>query len=245
MSRSLTASSTNNSAVTKRASINFQTTSPSTSPMSQKFSVAQARLPDAVGQEVLLQGWIRTRRDSKGGFSFLELNDGSSLRQHPGRRPRHAAELRVGHQAAHGRLQRQRRGPGQGLAGQGPGHRGRGPQRDRPRLGRSRFVPHPEEGGQFRVPPHGRPPAAADQHLRRHGPRAKLRLPLDPRLLPGRRLPLRPHADHHGQRLRRGRGDVQGHHARPRPIRRCRKKASTSPIGTSISRRTSSSGRRT
>ena len=30
-------------------------------------------------QQVRLQGWIRTRRDSKGGFSFLELNDGSSI----------------------------------------------------------------------------------------------------------------------------------------------------------------------
>src|SRR5690606_12062820 len=26
-----------------------------------------------------LQGWVRTRRDSKAGFSFIELNDGSSL----------------------------------------------------------------------------------------------------------------------------------------------------------------------
>jgi asparaginyl-tRNA synthetase len=29
--------------------------------------------------QVQIQGWIRTRRDSKGGFSFLEVNDGSSL----------------------------------------------------------------------------------------------------------------------------------------------------------------------
>jgi len=28
---------------------------------------------------VRLQGWVRTRRDSKGGFSFLEINDGSCL----------------------------------------------------------------------------------------------------------------------------------------------------------------------
>src|SRR4029077_3767530 len=28
---------------------------------------------------IKVQGWIRTRRDSK-GFSFIELNDGSSLR---------------------------------------------------------------------------------------------------------------------------------------------------------------------
>ncbi|MCI0682322.1 MAG: asparagine--tRNA ligase [Gemmataceae bacterium] len=42
-----------------------------------KLTVAQARLESAIGKIVLLQGWVRTRRDSKGGFSFLELNDGS------------------------------------------------------------------------------------------------------------------------------------------------------------------------
>ena len=31
------------------------------------------------GQEVLVKGWVRTRRDSKGGFSFIEINDGSCL----------------------------------------------------------------------------------------------------------------------------------------------------------------------
>ena len=45
----------------------------------EKISVAQARQPEAVGKQVKLQGWVRTRRDSKGGFSFLELNDGSCL----------------------------------------------------------------------------------------------------------------------------------------------------------------------
>ncbi|MEK9629364.1 MAG: asparagine--tRNA ligase, partial [Nitrospinota bacterium] len=28
-------------------------------------------------ENVLVKGWVRTRRDSKGGFSFLEINDGS------------------------------------------------------------------------------------------------------------------------------------------------------------------------
>lgn len=42
-----------------------------------KISVAAARREDAIGKQVVLQGWVRTRRDSKGGFSFLELNDGS------------------------------------------------------------------------------------------------------------------------------------------------------------------------
>jgi asparaginyl-tRNA synthetase len=44
-----------------------------------KLSVTESRNPAAIGRTVTLQGWIRTRRDSKGGFSFLELNDGSCL----------------------------------------------------------------------------------------------------------------------------------------------------------------------
>lgn len=34
---------------------------------------------DYVGKPVLVQGWVRTRRDSKAGVSFIELNDGSCL----------------------------------------------------------------------------------------------------------------------------------------------------------------------
>ncbi|MEQ9380110.1 MAG: asparagine--tRNA ligase [Pirellulales bacterium] len=44
-----------------------------------RISVADVRLAEAVGRQVRLEGWVRTRRDSKGGFSFLELNDGSCL----------------------------------------------------------------------------------------------------------------------------------------------------------------------
>ncbi len=45
----------------------------------ERLSVLQARNADAIGKTVLLQGWVRTRRDSKAGFSFIELNDGSSF----------------------------------------------------------------------------------------------------------------------------------------------------------------------
>ena len=45
----------------------------------EKLSVKQARLAESIGRNVRLQGWIRTRRDSKGGFSFLEINDGSCM----------------------------------------------------------------------------------------------------------------------------------------------------------------------
>jgi len=31
-------------------------------------------------QPILVKGWVRTKRDSKGGFSFVELNDGSCLK---------------------------------------------------------------------------------------------------------------------------------------------------------------------
>ena len=44
-----------------------------------RITVAEARQPESMGREVLLQGWVRTRRDSKAGFSFLEINDGSSM----------------------------------------------------------------------------------------------------------------------------------------------------------------------
>jgi asparaginyl-tRNA synthetase len=43
-----------------------------------KITVAEARRVEAIGRRAALQGWVRTRRDSKGGFSFIELNDGSS-----------------------------------------------------------------------------------------------------------------------------------------------------------------------
>ncbi|HIC86070.1 MAG TPA: asparagine--tRNA ligase, partial [Desulfobacterales bacterium] len=32
-----------------------------------------------VGQRYVVMGWVKTRRDSKAGFSFLEINDGSCL----------------------------------------------------------------------------------------------------------------------------------------------------------------------
>ena len=52
--------------------------------MTQKFSgqkatVKTARQTESVGQQVILQGWVRTRRDSKAGFSFIEINDGTCL----------------------------------------------------------------------------------------------------------------------------------------------------------------------
>jgi asparaginyl-tRNA synthetase len=45
----------------------------------ERTSVADARNEQSIGRTITLSGWIRTRRDSKGGFSFLEVNDGSCM----------------------------------------------------------------------------------------------------------------------------------------------------------------------
>src|SRR4051812_41142858 len=45
----------------------------------ERITARAARQVEAIGKEVVFSGWVRTRRDSKGGFSFLELNDGSSF----------------------------------------------------------------------------------------------------------------------------------------------------------------------
>ncbi|GAA5506217.1 asparagine--tRNA ligase [Novipirellula caenicola] len=41
--------------------------------------VAEARKAESAGRDCEVRGWVRTRRDSKGGFSFIEVNDGSCL----------------------------------------------------------------------------------------------------------------------------------------------------------------------
>ncbi len=45
----------------------------------QWLPVTTARKSESVGLDCEVRGWVRTRRDSKGGFSFLEVNDGSCL----------------------------------------------------------------------------------------------------------------------------------------------------------------------
>lgn len=41
------------------------------------ITVQKARQAEMIGQQAQVRGWVRTRRDSKGGFSFIEVNDGS------------------------------------------------------------------------------------------------------------------------------------------------------------------------
>jgi asparaginyl-tRNA synthetase len=46
----------------------------------QRTKVIDVIQAEAVGKTVRVCGWVRTRRDSKAGFSFIELNDGSTIK---------------------------------------------------------------------------------------------------------------------------------------------------------------------
>jgi asparaginyl-tRNA synthetase len=45
----------------------------------KRTKIAQIRSSEKIGAQHTVMGWVRTKRDSKGGFSFIELNDGSCL----------------------------------------------------------------------------------------------------------------------------------------------------------------------
>ena len=48
--------------------------------MMKRKKIAELIESGDFGSEVTVMGWVRTRRDSKGGFSFLEINDGSTIK---------------------------------------------------------------------------------------------------------------------------------------------------------------------
>ena len=141
----------------------------------ERISVSAARQPAAIGREVRLQGWIRTRRDSKGGFSFLELNDGSSQANIQIVADGQAGQLRGAKSsssrpaaASRSKATGARQSPAKGQATEVAG-----PHDRRPRLGRSGSVSAAEEAPFVRVPAHDRPSAAAHQHVRRDRPGAE------------------------------------------------------------------------
>ena len=183
--------------------------------MSAVISVAEARRTEAIGQEVVVEGWIRTRRDSKAGFSFLELNDGSSFGSMQvvadGSLANYESEIRRLSPGCSVRVAGVvSASPGKGQATEIRAQRG-----DRLRHGRRGDLPVAEEGPFVRVPADDCPSPAAHQHVRGGSPGAKLRLATQSTSSSRSGLPLRPHADHHGQRLRGRRRHVQGHHAGP------------------------------
>ncbi len=45
----------------------------------KRTRIAEVLHSEKIGDRYTVMGWVRTRRDSKGGFSFVEVNDGSCL----------------------------------------------------------------------------------------------------------------------------------------------------------------------
>ena len=201
----------------------------------ETMSVAEARRVESVGKEATLRGWVRTRRDSKGGFSFLELNDGSCL-----------GNVQVVAEAALPNYQSEVLKLSAGCSVTVRGAVRASPAKGQPTevLAREIVVhgwadpatyPLQKKGHTLeflREMAHLRP---RSEHLRRRGPRAQSGVHVDPSVLPGARLFVHPPADHHGQRLRGRRPDVPRHHPRPGQAA-----AQTPPA--SITDRTSSAG---
>jgi asparaginyl-tRNA synthetase len=48
--------------------------------MEKRHIIADLITSSDLGSEVTVMGWVKTKRDSKGGFSFLEVNDGSTIK---------------------------------------------------------------------------------------------------------------------------------------------------------------------
>ena len=178
------------------------------------LSVAAARLPEAVGREVILQGWVRTRRDSKAGFSFLEINDGSCFGNiqvlAEAGLPNYEAEIRrlsPGCSVSVTGLVKASPGKGQATEVQATAVTVHG-------MADVETYPLQKKGHSFeflRTIAHLRP------RTNTFGAVARVRNCVCNSIhqfFQEARLPLRPHADHHRQRLRRGRGDVPGNHAR-------------------------------
>ena len=85
-----------------------------------------------------MQGWVRTRRDSKGGFSFLELNDGSCLANiqviADGELPNYESEIKQLSAGCSVTVE----GEVKASRGKGQATEVQAAEVDRPRLGRSR-----------------------------------------------------------------------------------------------------------
>ena len=194
-----------------------------------------------VGTAVTVKGWVRTRRDSKAGLSFLHVHDGTCFDPIQAVVPSVAAQLPGRGPAADDRL-----------LGGGRRHAGRR-RRARARRSRSRRRRSASSAGSTTpTPTRSRPSATPSSTCARwrtcgRAPTRSARWRASatagaghPPLLPRARLLLGPHADHHGQRRRGRRRDVPRLDARPRePAAHAGRAASTSRRTSSASRRSS------
>ena len=154
-----------------------------------------------MGKEVLVQGWVRTKRDSKAGICFIELNDGSSLKSlQIIAEPDARAYSEV--------LQKITTGSAilaEGIVSASPGKEAehRTPGRTNPPLwlGRPGTLSSSEKAALLRVSPPDCAPSAQDKHDRGRGKGAKPAELCNPPVLPGQGFSLYPYTDNYRQRL--------------------------------------------
>lgn len=169
------------------------------------------------GTEVDLRGWVRTKRESKQDFAFLEVNDGSCMANVQvvvdASVPDYATSIKQIHTGASVAV------IGEVKESPGKGQRVEIHARSLRVLGTAdpQTYPLQKKGHSFeflREKAHLRP------RTNTFGAIARVRnaLCIDPSLLSGTRIPLRADADHHDQRLRRSRPGLSSDHARPREI---------------------------
>ncbi len=149
------------------------------------------------GDAAEIRGWVRTRRDSKGGFSFVEVNDGSCFASLqavvPAEVPGYEETIKdvtTGSSVVITGKLVESPGKGQRLELQANSLR---------LLGTADAEAYPLQKKRhsfefLRDIAHLR---TAHQHVRSCVPRAEPRFVRDSRVLPAARLPLRPLADHH------------------------------------------------
>ena len=169
------------------------------SPISIKDALQSAAPIDSIR----VQGWVRTRRDSK-DFSFIELNDGSSLRN---------LQIIAKQDALPNYAEIQRISTGASIAVEGALVRVAG-QRTEVGTGRSTYrncwwrrrkLSAPEKGTHAGIFARDRASPSTVESFRLRVSCAQPARVRRPPVFSGSRVCLRPHADHHRKRLRRRR----------------------------------------
>ena len=176
--------------------------------MISAISIKDALKSSGPVDSILVRGWVRTRRDSK-TFSFIELNDGSSLRSLQiianDTLPNYAEIQRLTTGAAlavHGKL----------IASQGKGQSWEVVADQIDIVGASdESYPLAEKGTHTGIFARDRASAAALELVRLGFSRAQPARLRHPSIFPGARLLLSQHAHHYRQRLRRRRRIVSRH----------------------------------
>ncbi len=179
--------------------------------------VSQARDESSLGQQVEVRGWVRTRRDSKGGFSFIEINDGSCF-----------GNLQI---VADAQLENYESvikslAVGSSIAASGSLQASQGQGQATELIASSlRLIGNAPSDFPLQKKRHSFEKLREWAHLRPRtnsfGAVTRVRNRLSYQrasILPGGVFLLRQYADHYGQRLRRGGADVPRYHTAPRSL---------------------------